>query len=141
LFGCAKLSFYNQFELPDYYSNYGEEFELSEEERDKYWDLCDLEEMTINKILGHSNNIQGEMELECELVTNGIYCGSPEGYKSEKAKELAKNYKHWNLLLQIDSNDEANMMWGDVGRIYLWITDEDLKNKNFENSWLILQCG
>jgi len=33
------------------------------------------------------------------------------------------------------------MMWGDCGRLYLWITEEDLITRNFENSWLILQCG
>ena len=55
-------------------------------------------------------------------------------------KELEKNIDNWNLLLQIDSNDEIDMMWVDSGRIYLWITDENLKNRKFENSWLILQC-
>lgn len=31
--------------------------------------------------------------------------------------------------------------WGDMGRLYLWITNEDLAARNFENCWLILQCG
>jgi len=33
------------------------------------------------------------------------------------------------------------MTWGDVGRLYYWITREDLIAGNWELSWLILQCG
>jgi uncharacterized protein YwqG len=36
--------------------------------------------------------------------------------------------------------DEAGMMWGDVGRLYYWIKHEDLKAARWELSWLILQC-
>ena len=49
--------------------------------------------------------------------------------------------KDWRLLLQIDSDENCEMMWGDVGRIYFWIKTEDLKNRDFEKVWLILQCG
>ncbi|KMV74442.1 hypothetical protein FSCG_02162 [Fusobacterium vincentii 4_1_13] len=31
-------------------------------------------------------------------------------------------------------------MFGDCGYIYFWIKKEDLKSKNFDNVWLILQC-
>jgi uncharacterized protein YwqG len=33
------------------------------------------------------------------------------------------------------------MMWGDVGRIYYWIKHPDLIARDWELSWLILQCG
>ena len=129
-------------DLPDLESPAGEALALTEDDREKYWELMDeVSESLVNKLLGHSNNIQGGMELECELVTNGLYCGDPSGYKEGRAKGLDKNTWHWNLLLQVDSNEDIGMMWGDCGRLYLWITDEDLAAKNFENSWLILQCG
>jgi uncharacterized protein YwqG len=81
------------------------------------------------------------MELECELVTNGLYCGDPSGYEDPRAKELEPNAKNWRLLLQIDSNDENEMMWGDCGRLYFWIRKEDLVNKQFDKSWFSLQCS
>ena len=71
-----------------------------------------------NKLLGYSDNIQGEMELECELVTNGLYCGNASGYTDPKRKMLEPNAKKWRLLLQIDSNEENGMMWGDC----VWAT-------------------
>ena len=32
------------------------------------------------------------------------------------------------------------MQWGDVGRIYYWIRDDALLNREFDNTWLVLQC-
>ncbi|MBK8507084.1 MAG: DUF1963 domain-containing protein [Saprospiraceae bacterium] len=72
-----------------------------------------------NKLWDIQSNIQGPMELECELVTNGLYCGDATGYNDPKAKELAKNAETWTLLFQVDSNyEEAGMIWGDMGRLY-----------------------
>lgn len=136
----AKLSFNSEMNIPDYWSYFGRTIQLNDEENDRYWDLKEEYDEVQNKLLGHSDNIQGEMELECELVTHGIYCGNPSGYQDPKRKELEKNVNQWHLLLQIDTNDEIDMIWGDCGRIYLWITDENLEKRNFEDSWLILQC-
>lgn len=94
----------------------------------------------INKVLGHADVIQNEMELECELVSNGLYCGNSSGFNNPLAKTLAPNAKNWRLLLQIDSNDEAGMMWGDLGRLYFWIKTEDLIERRFDRMWMILQC-
>lgn len=139
VFMPASLIFKNEMEIPDAWSSICD-FELSDEEYDRYWEIKEEFDGIHNKVLGHSNVIQNGMELESELVTNGLYCGNASGYEDPKRKELEKNIGNWNLLLQIDSNEEIDMMWGDSGRIYLWINDENLKNKKFENSWLILQC-
>lgn len=139
LFPTAGLAFESRVELPDWESNLID-IHLTDEEYDGYCNLREELDWEMNKILGHSVNIQGGMELECELVTNGFYCGDTSGYNDPRRKELEKNISNWNLLLQIDSNDEIDMMWGDVGCLYLWITEDNLKNKRFEDSWLILQC-
>ncbi|MBP6745978.1 DUF1963 domain-containing protein [bacterium] len=112
---------------------------LSEEETEKY---CELLEAIggHHRLLGHAEPIQNEMELECELVTNGLYCGDSTGYHDPRAKKLEKSSDTWNLLLQIDSDDEAEMMWGDAGRLYFWIRAEDLANRQFSNCWMISQC-
>ena len=120
-----------------YFHNEGLSF-LTEQEKDRYVDVYDV---STNKLLGYADPIQGDMELECELVTNGLYCGDPSGYNDPRAKMLEPNAKNWQLLLQIDSNEENEMMWGDVGRLYFWIKKEDLKDKQFDNCWCILQCG
>jgi uncharacterized protein YwqG len=141
-FDAASLTYSSAYEVPDYQSSLMEEVNLSDEEYDSYYNLNeDLNEGNVNKVLGHSNNIQGGMEYECELVSNGFYCGDATAYEDPKAQTLKDNSGNWNLLLQIDSNEEeCGMMWGDSGRLYFWIKDADLKEEKFENSWLILQC-
>ncbi len=36
------------------------------------------------------------------------------------------------ILLQVDSDDGARMMWGDVGRLYYLIQRNDLRAKRFK---------
>ena len=93
-----------------------------------------------HKLLGHAQTIQGAMELECALTSNGIHTGDSSGYKDRRAAKLAKSQYDWRLLLQIDSDEHAGMMWGDAGRIYYWIREQDLLERRFDRSWLVLQC-
>jgi uncharacterized protein YwqG len=46
----------------------------------------------------------------------------------------------WQLLWQIDSDDAAGFMWGDVGRLYLLIRDVDLAAGRFDRIALVMQC-
>lgn len=137
----ARISFESRVDLPSYDSDLCADVELPEEEEDDYFDWQEEREGSCNKLLGHSDNIQDGMELECEFVTSGIYCGDPSGYEKAKALGLDKNAARWNLLMQVESNEDLGMMWGDMGRLYLWINDEDLKERRFDKTWLILQCG
>ena len=140
-FSEAHISFESQLDLLSTDSDLCDELDLPDEEMDDYFDWMEEREGECNKLLGHSDNIQGGMELECEYVTHGIYCGDPSGYEKAKALGLHKNAHRWHLLMQVESNESLGMMWGDMGRLYLWITEEDLKAKRFDKSWLILQCG
>lgn len=94
-----------------------------------------------NQVFGYANCIQGPMELECQLVINGLYCGDRSGYEHPAAAALNEGKDDWILLLQIDSEEEkTGMMWGDSGRIYFWIKKQDLQAKRFDKCWCILQC-
>lgn len=127
----------SEISLPSYGHEIYDDF--ADGEDDIFWEEV-YNDGNLNKLLGYSDNIQEEMELECELVTNGLYCGDPSGYNDPRAKKLEPNAKKWRLLLQIDSNEENGMMWGDVGRLYFWIKRDDLLNKDFDKSWFSLQC-
>ena len=104
--------------------------------------LSDLEttgNRPLTRMLGHPNPIQsGRMQLECQLVSHGINCGDPTGYQGPRAAELARTAGEWTLLLQLDSQND--MMWGDVGRLYFYIRQEDLRQRRFDDVWTILEC-
>jgi uncharacterized protein YwqG len=93
-----------------------------------------------HRLLGYPDQIQGDMQLECQLVSHGLYCGNSSGYQDPRRAALEAGVKDWQLLLQIASDDDLGMMWGDVGCIYYWIRQEDLGARSFEKVWFSLQC-
>jgi uncharacterized protein YwqG len=117
---------------------------LPEQVSDKYldfWMASEGESEPSHQILGHAYEIQNPMELECQLVSHGLYLGDLLGYDDPRVKALEAGAKDWRLLFQLDYDDNAEMMWGDGGRLYFWIRDQDLRACNFDRVWMILQCG
>ena len=84
---------------------------LSEEERDAYqWKLEELAPGPRHRLLGQPDLVQNDPRDGDAL-----------------------------LLLQVDSDERARMMWGDVGRLYYFIRPDDLGTKRFEASRCELQ--
>lgn len=142
--------------IPSYGSRAFEALDLSEDELDAYLDdfyprvaaaegvagANGLDFAPRHQLLGHPDVIQGDMQLEAQLVTNGLYCGDSTGYNDPRARELEAGADDWRLLFQLGSDEEElGVMWGDVGRLYFWIRDGDLRARRFDAVWLILQCG
>jgi uncharacterized protein YwqG len=93
-------------------------------------------------VSGFPHPIQGdEMELECQLVSHGLYCGDSSGIPEPgRRRDFATGPKDWRLLLQIDSDDDLGVMWGDAGILYFWIREEDARAARFDQAWVVLQC-
>ncbi len=118
------------------------------------WDAYDemLEDMGMvldaehSKLLGYADLIQGEMLTECERCRRGLYCGDHASYVNtpqEVKDDIQKHAADWQLLLQLASvtDDDCELMWGDCGNLYFYITKEDLAARRFDRVWLALQCG
>jgi len=119
---------------------------LTEEEDDRWADaLSDLaEELGWGErtlLGGYPHLIQGDMRLECEMVARGgANAGGPEGYDDPRLEDWKEGSGEWMHLLQVASEDDAGLMWGDVGCLYYWIRKYDLEARRFDQAWLILQC-
>jgi uncharacterized protein YwqG len=87
-----------------------------------------------HQLLGYPQTIQDDMRLECQLASHGV-----TDINDPRAKELSKGANEWQLLLQIDSDEEIGMRWGDAGMIYYWLRAADLKKNDFDDAWLVLQ--
>jgi uncharacterized protein YwqG len=99
-----------------------------------------------HKILGYADLVQGEMLTECERITRGLYCGDHKSYVDtpEDVKEdISGAATDWVLLFQMASiqEDDYELMFGDLGNLYFYIRKQDLKERNFDKVWLVLQCG
>lgn len=110
---------------------------------------ADLEEATeamvpeepAHQVGGYPGPIQGDdMEWQCQMVTHGIFTGNAKAYRSKQGLDLKAGASEWLLLLQLDTDESAGMMWGDAGRLYFWIREEDVRARDFSKTWTILQC-
>lgn len=90
---------------------------------DEYAD-DDFEDEPRHKLLGWPDVIQaGDIFAKCR----------PAGDKTD--------LREWTLLFQLDSDDDADMMWGDAERLYFCIRKDDLKACNFEKVWAVSGCS
>ena len=130
---------------------------LSEAEAEAYWRLTeDLEREgarvpaevaeapgtarypPVHRLGGVPHEIQNPMEAECELVRRGE---DPHALPYSRQQEVAEEAKaRWRLLLQVDSDEAAGLMWGDAGMLYYWIRDDDLAARRFDRAWCVMQC-
>ena len=95
-----------------------------------------------HQVGGYPSPIQGDgMELEAQLASNGIYVGGPDGYSDERVAALEPGATDWRLLLQIDSDDSAGLMWGDTGTLYVWVREQDARAGDFSRVWTIVQSA
>ncbi len=143
-FPACAVSLRDALTLPPAESAAFESLGFSENEREAYFNLLDGlfedEQGASSWLLGHPDPIQGDMQTECALVTGGLYTGDESGWNDPRRPELEKDAPSWRLLLQVGSEDEANMMWGDAGHLYFWLHERDLAARAFDRAWMILQC-
>lgn len=93
-------------------------------------------EVIIHRMLGHPDAIQGDVFLDSE-VNRGSKTDRDDPKTWKKAGD-------WRLLFQLASISrrgmKAEMMWGDLGRLYFCIKKADLAAKDFSRVWLEHQC-
>lgn len=84
-------------------------------------------------LLGNYKGIQNEYH-ELNFIDFEI-----SDFEKMKLSEINQALK-WKLLFQFDSDDNLEINWGDWGRIYFFIHEEDLKKKNFNNVKISADC-
>jgi uncharacterized protein YwqG len=129
--------------LPSLLRDTVEDLKLSSEEQNEYVSLSEspFHDLPKHQIGGYPFTMQqDDMELECQLVTNGLYLGDNSGYRDPRAAALTPGAKDWALLFQFDTDDELDVMWGDIGIIYFWVERHEAAQGRFGNSWVVLQC-
>jgi uncharacterized protein YwqG len=148
--GVVVLEALPELALPAPYPDEVRAMGLSDAERDAYWRLAeeleregarmptDAAEAPVHRLGGVPREIQNPMEAECELARRGE---DPYAVPYSRREEIAEEAKaRWRLLLQVDSDDAAGLMWGDAGILYYWIRDDDLAARRFDRAWCVMQC-
>lgn len=109
-----------------------------ETEYEEFLHNC-YEDTPIHRLLGHPQLVQSDFRESIEMVVKEIDYEKIRGDEKETSK-LFDQSRRWKLLLQLDSDEELGYLWGDGGRLYFCIDENDLKRKDFKNVWVELQC-
>ncbi|CAM3980097.1 DUF1963 domain-containing protein [Saccharibacillus endophyticus] len=113
-------------------------------DHERYWStfLTNLSEprlchVPIHRLLGHPDQIQGDMQEQCAKMLQ--WRSFDSSISEEDQAKFDREASEWRLLLQIDSDDAPDSDWGDTGRIYFWIREADLRQSNFDHVICIMQ--
>ncbi len=102
---------------------------------------------------GYPDYIQHDPRLRAELITTGLYPrvqgrgrnpATGESIPSKEDEPLLEKaegaMQDWHSLFQVDSEQSAGILWGDMGRLYYLIRGDDLRSRTFENVWMEFDC-
>ncbi len=143
VFECCRAEFVQGISLPN--SEWVDEYAAEHKELaelDGYHEI----EMGIlvggeHQMLGHASPVQHPMELECEMVSNGVYYDGAPDFK-DRRKAFESGARDWRILLELDTDHEGpGWMWGDMGVVYYWIKQDDLFARDFSKGWGVMQCS
>lgn len=136
----VSFAFLRQIPSPDH--PFLKDFFEKEDESESYSELYEEYKNILpssSYLLGYPVPIQNDMEESCE----SIYCDHLAAGIDRTDQKTINTLKYavlWRNLLQLSSEGEANMNWGDCGQLNFMIREDELKEKHFANVWMELQC-
>lgn len=84
---------------------------------------------------------QGPIWRECDLVSQGYPLGTADQVRAGHQAGVPDTQADWRLLLQVESDDDAGWMWGDLGALYYAVRSSGSTADGFDQAWMVLQCG
>jgi uncharacterized protein YwqG len=96
--------------------------------------LWEFDDEVGHQIGGHAHSVQNPVEME---IAHAVL----DGEVPWDDPKLAEEARGWLLLAQFDSDDTADMMWGDCGALYWLIRPQDLAERRFDRALFTWQCS
>jgi hypothetical protein len=91
-----------------------------------------------HRVLGYPNETGGLMPVTCELTASGRDAIDLDAADDD----VGVRARRWRMLAQLTAGAEGPWnLGGEAGRLYLWITDEDLRAGDFSRVRAIAQPG
>lgn len=89
---------------------------------------------------GYARFIQHPVEQEVVQAAYGVYSRSG-GFDRQRWEQVKDEASRWRLLLQIDSDDSLDLMFGDVGTVYWAAPAQDIAAHDFTATRFNFQCS
>ena len=143
--GCA-LHFGTALTLPPFESSLIASLSLEDEEVEQYLNLLGTFDTIFlgtgdtiyhhHRLLGYPHQMQGDMQLLCQLSSLHVV---PHwaGLDEETKASIKTGALEWVHLLQIDTDEYAQVTWGETGSLSYFIKQADLRRRDFDRCWAI----
>lgn len=99
---------------------------------------------SMHRTLGWADLVQNNTTWRCEILSQGYSFGAEYAKIPEQIRNASKvpSVHRWKLLFQLGTVKEDNftLMFGDAGKIYFYIPEEDLKARRFDRVCGEMQC-
>lgn len=73
----------------------------------------------------------GRIDMEAQLLDQGISIETFQTLPASQQGQALHGFEDWELLLQLDSDDDLGWMWGDSGLIYFLVRASDARKRDF----------
>ena len=134
---ACRVTIHFGWSLPSVWTFVNDSTDLSDDESEAYFEIVSRLNVGAGQFLGHADPIQCAIEAEAAHDSGDIRRTGTPGLKSVQEEQA----RRWRLLFQLYSDDQLDVMWGDVGTIYYAIRRQDLDALNFNETMLIFQCS
>jgi uncharacterized protein YwqG len=144
-----RLNFETCLSLPIVYEDEKADYDLqfTEDEHQQYWGFYNTSfPEPRHSLLGYPSYIQYYPQWTCVVNTEGraiqkIRESRGENHSSAEMDYIKSETENWKFLLQIDTDDSLNVMWGDAAMLYTCIRKDRLAAKSFEKCITLMQCS
>jgi uncharacterized protein YwqG len=94
----------------------------------------------VHRVGGYQDCVQfADPKMEAYLTSRGHDTKDVSTWEEPQRTEALREALEWQLLLQVDSEFNADIAWGDSGRLYFLIHKDDLRERRFEKTFLTMQ--
>lgn len=138
-----KVSYQQRITLPHIWSDNDAEFGnvFAEDDNkklfDAYWDMMYDHQVEPGHYIGGFPWLV-QNEVEWEVVTRFKKLNYP--LDDATKEQFSQKAEQWQFLLQIDTDDSLNILWGDAGTLYVCIPKASLPQRKFDDCQTIFQC-
>lgn len=143
---AARVELVAEPSMPPEESHEAQVLDLSAEDWDLYYQLLQSletptgrEEIPRHKLLGYADPLQGDMRLDCQLVTHGMRLTDEAAFRDPRVAALDPGISEWQLLLQLDHDPAHGLELTGGGRLYVMLRLAHLRAGRFDDAWAILQ--